>query len=642
MIQHIATNFALLGNCDGGVTPTMLFREKVGLLMHELGVSNAALSRAGELDVSLISRFRSGERVPSRFSPQLDRLAMGAAALGVQLGLCERLCAICGCPYCEDQKALYDAINAWINAEDSGLKPQRAHKTARRAVDQRSFTNMLDTLMTAARVTNEQLGQALQTDAHIISRYRTGKRQSDIGSRLISGICTYFSKLELAPKPRAALFDALGIAPTQNPDVVYVALREALLPRVEENEPLLVENMLSRLDEHTDMHRNIESRAFVHLEGHYSQAVAYYAGISGIRCAVKKLLEAALKDTSVKDLAFYSDHPADLLLGDPEYAAAITADLMCLVNRGVCIRLIHDVNRKSMDLLGMLEAFLPLFLSGNVKTYFCKRPRDARFQFFMLIAGRAAAVRSSNVTAAMPIAHHVYTEDPALVSNARSQFAALLLECAHLADISIPRNMDEYVRQLAQFERSTGDLEVLLNSLSLYTMPPTLLKRILSRAGLDNAQSRKLMDYHALSVQRMRRKLALYNITDYIFIPTHTQLKEGLVRVPLTGLFGSPTVFYTPEEYAEHFNATLHLMRQNLRYNVYALSERPYSGLTVGIRQGGGVYIRKAQEPQATFFFEHAGMYGSFSRFFETLRHKAFNMRTQGAQASQVLKQLGI
>ena len=27
-----------------GVTPTMLFREKVGLLMHELGVSNAALS----------------------------------------------------------------------------------------------------------------------------------------------------------------------------------------------------------------------------------------------------------------------------------------------------------------------------------------------------------------------------------------------------------------------------------------------------------------------------------------------------------------------------------------------------------------------------------------------------------------------
>ena len=610
--------------------------------MHELGVSNAALSRAGELDVSLISRFRSGERVPSRFSPQLDRLAMGAAALGVQLGLCERLCAICGCPYCEDQKSLYDAINAWINAEDSGLKPQRAHKLERSAADQRSVTSMLDTLMIAARVTDEQLAQALQIDVHTISRYRSGKRQMDIGSRLISGICSYFSKLELAPKLRAAFFDVLGIAPTQNPDIVYMALRESLLPRVEENEPLLIENMLSRLDEHGDMHKMIEARAFAHLEGQHLQAVTYYAGISGIRRAVKHLLETALKDTSVKDLAFYSDHPADVLLGDPEYAAAIAEDLMALVSRGVCVRIIHDVNRKPMDLLGMLEAFFPLYITGNVRTYFCKRPRDARFQFFMFIAGRTAAVCSSNVAAAMPIAQHMYSEDPSLVSNARSQYAALLMECGRFANIFIPRDIDEYVRQLAQFERSMGDLDVLLNSLSIYTMPPALLKRILSRAGVDSVQAKKLMDYHALSVQRMRRKLALYNIVDYIFIPTHTQLKEGMVRVPLTGLFGSPTVFYTPEEYAEHFNAKLHMMRQNLRYNVYALPERPYTGLTVGIRQGGGVYIRKAQEPQATFFFEHAGMYTSFSRFFETLRHKAFNMRTQGAQASQVLKQLGI
>ena len=117
----------------------------------------------------------------------------------------------------------------------------------------------------------------------------------DIGSRLISGICTYFSKLELAPKPRAAFFHALGIAPTQNPDVVYMALREALLPRVEENEPLLIENMLSRLDEHGEMNRVIEAHAFAHLEGQHSQDVTYYAGINGIRRAVKHLLETARK-----------------------------------------------------------------------------------------------------------------------------------------------------------------------------------------------------------------------------------------------------------------------------------------------------------------------------------------------------------
>ena len=280
---------------------------------------------------------------------------------------------------------------------------------------------------------------------------------------------------------------------------------------------------------------------------------------------------------------------------------------MALISRGVIVRIINDVNRKPMDLLGMLEAFFPLYIAGNVRTYFCKRPRDARFQFFMLIAGRTAAVCSSNVAAAAQIAQHVYTEDPALVSNMRSQYAALLLECAQFANISIPRDIDEYVSQLAQFERTMGDLEVLFNSLSLYTMPPALLKRILSRAGVESVQARKLMDYHALSVQRMRRKLALYNIADYIFIPTHTQLKEGLVRVPLTGLFGSPTVFYTPEEYAEHFNAKLNLMRQNLRYNVYALPERPYTGLTVGIRQAGAyISVKRRNRRRHSFLSTRA------------------------------------
>lgn len=529
---HIVTNIALLGNCDGG-SADMFFREKINLLLHELGVSNVALSRASELDVSLISRFRSGERVPSRFSPQLDRLATGAATLAVQLGKAKRLCEICGVPACEDAKDIYDALAAWINREDSGLKPQRARTAlpgghrATGAVQQRAFAETLNALMIAVGVSNAELAHALNTDAQHISRIRSGMRRPDLNGRLTSNICTYLCAHPATPRQRAALCELAGADPASNSETLYMALFNLLHPHADVDERIFTDNLLARLDEQKEVIAGLNTADFPHIEGEHPEAVAYYAGGAGFQAAIMRLVRIAMDDPGVRELVFYSDQPCPVLSGDEDFCELLASRIIVLLKRGVRLRVIHDLGQSPSALLRLFEKWMPLYLTGQVQPYFCRCPRDVRFSVSMFIAGQKAAVTSMCVTSALPIAQYQFTDNPKLVANMRVQSAALLRSCLPLTRLYLPHQSAAYLDRLAQFERAAGDTDVLLHSLSIYSMPHTLFKRILARGNVPDDIARPLLNHHALSVQRAHRNLSLYHVADYIALPPLRSLQAG-------------------------------------------------------------------------------------------------------------------
>jgi hypothetical protein len=635
---HIVTNTALLGNCDGG-SADMLFREKISLLLHELGVSNVALSRASELDVSLISRFRSGERVPSRFSPQLDRLATGAATLAVQLGKAKRLCEISGVPACEDTKAIYDALAAWINQEDSGLKPQRArtaspggHRAAG-ATQQRAFAETLNALMIAAGVSNAELAYALNTDAQHISRIRSGMRRPDLNGRLTSNICTYLCAHPATPRQRAALCELAGANPSSNSETLYTALFNLLHPHADVDERIFTDNLLAKLDEQQEVVAGLNTADFPHIEGEHPEAVAYYAGSVGFQAAIMRLVGAAMDDPGVRELVFYSDQPCHVLSADEDFCELLASQIIVLLKRGVRLRVIHDLGQSPSALLRLFEKWMPLYLTGQVQPYFCRCPRDIRFSVSMFIAGRKAAVTSMCVTSALPISQYQFTDNLKLIANMRVQFAALLRSCLPLTRMYLPHQSAAYLDRLAQFERAAGDTDVLLHSLSIYSMPHALLKRILARGNVPDDIARPLLNYHALSVQRAHRNLSLYHVADYIALPPVSELAGGRVRVPLTGFQASSQLFYTPDEYGEHLAAMVQLMRKYPRYEIYVLPDQPFAGISVIMRQGVGALINKTITPEVAFFCEHPLLHSGFSVFFDSLKLRARRVRSEGAGA---------
>ncbi len=632
----------LAGGCRIGGKGCMLFSEKLNLLLQELNIPHTVLSRSSGLDASLISRFRSGERVPSRFSAQLDKLAIGAAVQGAQLGRSAALCALCGVPVCEDIRSLTDAISAWLNAEESGLRSQRARNVrekARRAIPLRTaapphaFAEKLDALMRAMDVSNVRLARYLNVDASLISRFRSGVRRPDAEGRIISNICTYFSTIRSTAPQRTTLCALLGIPLTDDPEALHAALCTMLRQPRGQDERVFLDNFLDKLDVFSAPGLTISGKLPPYIEGIVPQAVVYYAGVDGFRKAVLHFLRTALSSGSVRELLLYSDQNMDWLTQDEEFARTCASLMMQVLAKKIRVRIIHNVDRDLPEMLQGIEKWLPLYMTGLIDPYFCRRVRNSRFSFTVFIADKAAAVSSACVASAASIAQYAFTTDPLLIGNMRAQFASLLRSCGPLMQIFTPDSAQSYLQRLAQFERAEGDTDALLCSLSSYTMPHALLKSILARAGVDAALSRPVLEFHALSIKRAQKNLALFQVSDYIALPTDAQLFDGQVPVALPGLGIDQPVYYTPEEYAAHIAAMLRLLRENPRYSIHLLPESPFANVTVVVRQGVGTLFRKSAKPMAAFLCDHPMLYDAYSSYMDTLKMRSQRVYPESGQA---------
>lgn len=105
----------------------MKFKEKLALLMTATGLSNSTLARALSLDPSLISRWRTGTRVPSQNSPRIEALAQYFASLAKTDYRKAALCGVLGVPPEKspllDKAALAEMLYAWLS---SGAAPDPA------------------------------------------------------------------------------------------------------------------------------------------------------------------------------------------------------------------------------------------------------------------------------------------------------------------------------------------------------------------------------------------------------------------------------------------------------------------------------------------------------------------------------------
>jgi|GEM_PF-3633920 len=604
----------------------MLFCEKVDNLLRALAVPRAVLAREAGLDASLVSRFMKGERVPSRFSPQLERLAAGAAALAVQQKRTREVCALCGISHTEEAPLLFDAIYAWIHLEESGLRPQRAHQAKEPARPQRAlprgdvFADRLEALMTAASVSNVQLARYLNADAALIGRYRAGVRSPAPSGRIVSEICMYFSMLKCAPEERAALCALVNTPYTEDPETFFDAVRVFLKQPGIAAERILADALLETVDLSVPVQARGNAAGGPIPAGAYMQPAQIYTGNEGLRAAALRLLRETIAAGRPAALYLYTELPLSWMLEDDAFMEEWPRLMREALLRGVSVRLVLNFDRDISETVRNLGRWLPLLRAGDLETYCCVRLRDRRFNFTLMGAEGVAGVASFSVTGAGASAQYLFVKDPAVLEGLGAQFLTLLRNnCARLCLFGAGRER-EYLARLSAFERAPGDTDVLLHALSHYTMPYELMQSILARAGADKGAAEETLRYHEVSAKRTMKNLAQYNITDFISLPSPEELKNGGVAVSFPGLGIGKDVYYTPAEYAAHIRVTLRLLREFPRYSVFLLPQPPYRNINVMVRQGAGTLISRGGDPALAVLFDHLSLNGAVTDYMDMLR----------------------
>ena len=208
----------------------MLFKEKMNLLAESLQVTNVEISKVSGVDCSLVSRFRTGDRVPAKNSQQIYALAVAfgelAEAKGLEDALGKELKFGTGMA---DDTQLY----AWLCAVDSGLKKNRKQVENILAEEDKipltMFGGKLNSLLLAFATSNSQLAKALKIEAAMISRLRLGERYPTVDSWYLAEISAYFVAKVMQGEGIPKLSKLLGVTPKKIVQSSRPQLRQLLL-----------------------------------------------------------------------------------------------------------------------------------------------------------------------------------------------------------------------------------------------------------------------------------------------------------------------------------------------------------------------------------------------------------------------------
>ncbi|MEA4822739.1 MAG: hypothetical protein VB111_01330 [Clostridiaceae bacterium] len=594
----------------------MDFSEKLAFVIKALEITSAAAGRITGIDASLLSRFRSGERIPARNSVQLDKLCNGFSEYARQNDKENALRALCGCTGSMD---LAEGIRTWFL--ESPLRPERIREmreiSQRRASYAFAMAERLNSLMTAVGVSNILLARALKTDASHISRLRSGSRIPVTDSRIIADIADYFAGRALEEDRIAAMFILIGREegePEELRDAIYEWLREA---RPSDERPSLT-RFLTAVDSLKD---DEEFLSLPRVPRFYADIVSEKIGVGfdGLRAAALDFMNCVLSPDALmgeRVIYIYTDHNSEWMR-EPRFRQEWAARMATALRAGFCFRVVHNIDRSHEELYLSLESWLPFYHYGRIEPYTCQRTGDQRFSHTIFVAPGRAVVNACCVTGTEDRMRSVFTSNGDRVSYYEEQIHGLLDGCSSLMHIYRSEDAPMLAQRILDLEKARGRLTYLSDAPSSSTMPSEMLEEMMLRNGIRSELRQKILADHMQRVERFIRNCAGDGVVEFIGepLPEFIEKKKLLVNIP--PFFGH-SIPYTESDYRRHLEYAEKVSRRNPGYRIVRVPHNLFHNIRICSRQGGEVWVLQ-NDNQLSFYLEHPILCRAYETFLREL-----------------------
>lgn len=498
-----------------------------------------------------------------------------------------------------------------------------------------TFAEKLDLLMSVTKTSNSLLAGRVALDASYISRLRRGKRLMPKDKHIIQDMAACLARRCCEDYQKKALADALKLAAF--PDNTVLAGEIARWLRSgEADHPEKIGQFLRGLAE-------IGGRQDpTHLTDPVQSAcsrkdISIYYGVEGKRSAAEAFLSEVAERQIPQTLLLFSDEDTSWMAQDPVYARKWAELMRRVLAKGNHIKVIHTISRDLDEMLRAISQWMPLYMSGLIEPYFYPKKKDGIFKRTLFIAPETAAVVANSVGDQISQAANILYRDQAAVHSFMEEFLQYLRLCRPLMRIFTDRDREECFATLAEFEREQADTLIKTESLSLLTMPETLLASILDRSGFDGTES--------VSLHRRRCKLFLERLqtnrfTEIISLPDFNTVKSGAVKVSLSDMLGGGAVYYTPPEFVRHLERIIALLSGE-NYHVHLTGRAGEDQYTVYAREEIGAIVAKTSQPPLILAMSEGNMTAAFWDFLTNMiGEKAYAARGKADTAAALQKYL--
>ncbi|MBR3640492.1 MAG: hypothetical protein IKN53_00500 [Oscillibacter sp.] len=561
-----------------------MFTERFNeLLSQTCQTTTGEFAKITKYDRSYVSHLRNGDRMPKAGHSAARRLSRAVYVCAAERNGLDALCDQVGAPRGADEETLCAAVHTWLFGEAPAQRETRPAAPAARGRRRSSFGDRLGLAMELANVSAMRLARALNVDASLISKYRSGLRVPRVNHPVIREIGAVLAARIYALDRIAGLAQLLGVPRAELTGESVGAKRlEAWLRDFSAADTSLIEGFLEGVDA-------FPSGAGAPLlppeaaadEATRNDCAEYYDGVDGLRRAVLRFLANAVESRQ-PSLLLYSDQSIDWLVTDRDFALRWASLMSAYVGGGGKIRIIHNVDRGLEEMIEAIRKWLPLYLSGGIESWYCTRSGGDRFTHTLFLAPQRACIFGVHAAQGEHRARYRYATQAQDLAHYAALFEDLLADCRPLLTMSrygagarLPAVMRD------------GAVHSVVRTLSLATMPEPLLRAVLARSAVSDETARKVLAERASQRELMEELLERGEFRECIALPEEAALYGGQVALDTA----YAPLFYLPEEYGEHVRSVLALTEQTPNYHVYPLKEPPFARIKLVASEHAAVIV---------------------------------------------------
>ena len=555
----------------------MTFSEQLNAYISELNCTAKELTDVSGLSASVLSRYRTGSRVPTTDSEQFMQLVQGIATIANERGYSEFTVE-------KIQKTLEDCL------QDATFPYEL-------------FQINFDTLLTSLSINVADLSHFLNFDSSYISRIRNGQRRpsnpQDFAqnvSKYIARHCSESDKVTIAKLVHCTT-DEINNDSLCRDKIIHWLLNE----QFEKKDVALP--FLSKLDEF-DLNEFIRS---IHFDELKVPSVPFqlptsknYYGIDEMCEGTLDFFKATVLSKSKEDLIANDDTPmADKANGTDFMKKYIFAVALTL-KKGLHIHFIHNINRPFEEMMMGLEGWIPMYMTGQISPYYLKDVHNKLFGHFLYSSG-AAALSGECIMDYHQNGKMYLTKNKTEMSYYRQRALDILSKASPLMDIYRIESKDAFYSFVERDIVTPGNRRSILSALPIHTLLEELLLQILNHNHIEEADKKRILDFAKKQRQLYENILSNRQIIDEIPVISEMEFLEQPMLLPLSEIFYEKDIVYTYAEYLEHMEQTITYSQNNSNYTVKQNSRYPFKNIQIRILEGKWVVISKNKTPAIHF-----------------------------------------
>lgn len=606
----------------------MNFKSKLNYIFESMGLSNVEVARIGGIDASLISRFRTGKRIPSKGSRQIYCLCRGLIMAAQEHEALDQLCALCKINAVNDIESFTDQLLRWFETPD--LKKERISKneipqanSTRKLI---AFSEKLNALMEAFDISNIKLAQVMHIDASLVSRFRTGMRVPTASSWFPEQFCQWLvkkTKSYLYENIKELLSPLIGDSVPKKANELKKKLLEWMQSEPETDETIITSSFLDKLNSYEPIYEVPANfvESFPIIPDSQPDSEIFY-GIEGLRKAVIQFLTIAATQEEPGTLFLYSDQPMDWMTEDSEFAKLWASLMSMVLYRKNQIYIIHNIHRSLSEMFDAIQKWIPLYMTGLIKPYYFNSKQNGNFCQTKFILSEKCSINSSFVYGTQDSAEYEFCTEKSRVDYHCRQFNELLSNSHSLVNVFSLRNPDDF-RSFTQAPIKKSGHEIHLRyTMPISTMPDETFERILLRSNLSPEEKAFAEEYRNNNVAELKNSLKKYSITDLIAIPDKNDIKSHKIKIDLPKPIIGKTLFYEEAEFSSHMANIKRLLLDNENYHLYILPESPFENVFISVLGEAQSIVVKVDNHATLFLFNHPLMNRAFSSYLNSIAEK--------------------